>query len=122
MVYNEERDKNANISYNNVKSNPYNKKTHMSVDNGYRNRNNEKMSTQEIKAVVDQQIKNYEANDEHYLEADEYKQQLDQYIKKYKANEAVLKGNTPKNNTKKESIDQYNQRLNSGNQKESNNT
>jgi len=52
-------------------SNPYSKKTHMSVDNGNRNRKNEKMTTQEIKVVVEQQIKNYEDNGDQFLEADE---------------------------------------------------
>lgn len=61
-----------------MKSNPYTKKAQMSVDNGQRNRKNEKMTTQEIKVVVEEQIKNYEDNGDQFLEADEYKQQLDE--------------------------------------------
>jgi len=36
------------------------------------------MTTQEIKVVVEEQIKNYEDNGDQFLEADEYKQQLDE--------------------------------------------
>lgn len=61
------------------------------------------MTTQEIKVVVEEQIKNQEDNGDQFLEADEYKQQLDEYIKKYKENEAVLKAASPK--SKKESKD-----------------
>jgi len=39
-------------------SNPYSRKTHMSVDHGSRRRNHENMTQQEIKAVVEDQIKN----------------------------------------------------------------
>lgn len=71
-----------NRDNNNIKtkSNPYSKRNNLSVDNGYKNRN-EKFTTQEIKAVVEEQIKNYEENED-FMDADEYKSHLNTLIKK----------------------------------------